>query len=41
MDDQLWKAALEALGMEVKEGSVRIAEGLHASAEAIADQGRP
>ena len=33
--------AIEALCGEVKEGSTRIAEGLHAIADAIADQGRP
>ena len=31
--------AIEALSMEVKEGSTRIAEGLHAIADAIAEQG--
>lgn len=31
--------ALEALGLEVREGSQRIAEGLHAIAVAITDHG--
>ena len=30
--------AIKALSMEVKDGSTRIAEGLHAIAEAIAEQ---
>jgi hypothetical protein len=32
--------AIEALCVEMKESSTRIADGLHAIAEAIADQGR-